>query len=309
MIRKPFYCATVLVAIYFSNSTQAATCSCASVPILGSMESSSPNKNAWFFSASYETHEISDLVSGSREVNDETGRDRSAQSLVLETSRGISDTLSVAALISSVEQRRRVGNNPEESASGIGDAVFLFKYTPQKIRVYSNQGFSVGAGARVPLGEDEAKSQSGIVLAEDMQPSTGAYGGILWAHYNYAFNRAATRQLYATASYTSNGDNKRDYRFGDELVFAAGTQFHFKEKWGLTSGLKFRETERDRRAGSRIPNTGGQWLDFESTLQYHVNDSLATRLSFRLPVQRDLNDELQFTSSYSFGFGVSFVYE
>ena len=56
--------------------SNAATCSCSSVPLLGSMESTSPESKAWFFSSSYEFHDISDLYNGTDEVNDETGRNR-----------------------------------------------------------------------------------------------------------------------------------------------------------------------------------------------------------------------------------------
>jgi len=41
-----------------------ATCSCAGVPLLSSMEFGTPDNKSWFLSSSYEFHDISDLVSG-----------------------------------------------------------------------------------------------------------------------------------------------------------------------------------------------------------------------------------------------------
>ena len=38
----------------------ATTCSCAGVPILGAMQSASPDNNQWFLASTYEFHDLSD---------------------------------------------------------------------------------------------------------------------------------------------------------------------------------------------------------------------------------------------------------
>ncbi|MDP6097980.1 MAG: transporter [Gammaproteobacteria bacterium] len=164
---------------------------------------------------------------------------------------------------------------------------------------------SLGLGVRIPTGKDDAKS-NGITLSEDMHPSVGAVGKILWTSYSYAFNQAATLQLNTSANYTYNDENDRDYSFGDEFNFAFGISQSIGTKFGYSAALRYRSTRRDRRIGFQIPNTGGKWLDFVPAVQYAVTDSLTIGLNGRIPIARNLNDAVQFTTSYSYGLSATY---
>jgi hypothetical protein len=275
--------------------SNAATCSCSSVPLLGSMESTSPGSKTWFFSSSYEFHDISDLYSGTDEVNDETGRDRESQSLLLEASYGINDKWSVTGLISRVEQKRKIGQG----------STTMVKYAPKRVGLFSRNGLSFGFGTRIPTGDDD---QTDFVrLAEDLQPSTGAWSAVFWSQYTHAFSQSANTQIFAAMSYSANGENDRDYRFGDELSVSAGASHKFGNRWGLGADLGYRKTDRDERNSVEIPNTGGQWLSLVPAVQYHFSDHLAAKISARIPVWRDLNDSLQFTTSYAYSVSISYL--
>jgi hypothetical protein len=275
----------------------AATCSCASVPLLGTMELASPGEGKWFLASTYEYHDVSDLVSGSSSIPDQTGRDRTSQALVLEASKGLSTKWSVSALIAAVDHDRKVGTS-RTTSSGLGDGIVMLKYSPARISLYSRNELSIGLGARLPIGENDA-SQGGIILAEDMQPSSGAFGGILWVYGAHALNESATARLYANATYMNNGTNDREYRFGHETTASIGASYQTQTAWGFNAELLYRHTNRDERNGTQIPNTGGQWLDFVPSAQYHLNEKMALRISAKIPVARDLNDALQFTTKYA----------
>ena len=296
----------VLLTSFVSPVVMAATCSCAGVPLLGTMESSSPQKGKWYFGTTVETHEIDKLVRGSDTVHDETGRDRSSQSLVAEVSYGFNEKWSASALVSRISHERQIGANSRVKASGIGDGIVVVKYSPWRAGLFSRNGLSVGVGAKIAIGEDDEK-QNQIVLAEDMQPSTGANSLILWAHGNHTFNQSGRTEGYLGTSYTRNSDNDRDYQFGDEFTITIGASHRLESRWGFNGSLKYRKTERDQRNSVDIPNTGGEWLDFVPAVQYHFTDNLAARLSGRIPVWRDLNDQLQFTTSYAYSLAVSYV--
>ncbi len=83
-------------------------------------------------------HGASELVSGSSTVRDQTGRDRTSEALVVELSRGLGEKFSFSALLAGVNHERTVGGISDD-VTGLGDA---------------------------------------IVLAEDLQPSTGAFAGM-----------------------------------------------------------------------------------------------------------------------------------
>jgi len=274
----------------------AATCSCAGVPLLTSIDTSANEKGELFISYTAEDHQISDLVSGSDDVPDETGRDRNSFSQILSASYGLTDHWSVSTLVSYVKHNRKIGSSflGKTTTSGIGDSVILARYTPLFITPFSRHELSLGLGVRIPTGEDDYGN--GFIVSEDMQPSTGAFGEILWTSYSYAFNQAATY----------NGENDREYAFGHEFNFAAGLSHSLGSRFGYSAVLRYRTTRSDRRFGFEIPNTGGEWLDFVPAVQYAITDNLSAGLSGRIPVARNLNGVLQFTTSYSYAFSLAY---
>jgi len=297
---------TVVILSLSPANVSATTCSCAGVPILGAMQSASPSDNQWFLASTYEFHDLSELVSGSSSVPDQTGRDRTSQALILEASKGLSEKWSFSALLSAVEHERDVGG-VKDNVTGLGDAIAMFKYSPKTISLYSKNTLSFGIGARLPIGEDDATSQ-GVTLAEDLQPSTGAYGGIAWAYAAHAFNESTSARMYGLLTYTYNDENDRDYQFGNATTASIGGSYQTSTPWGFNLELLFRHSDRDQRASTDIPNTGGRWLDIIPAVQYHINESLALRASAKIPLSRNLNDQLQFTTKYAFRISLSYVF-
>lgn len=284
----------------------AQTCSCAAVPILGSMQLASPNDGQWFLATTYDFHDASELVAGSSSIPDQTNRDRTSQALVVELSRGLTEKWSVSALLSAVDHNREVSGN-QASASGLVDAIVMVKYSPKTISLYSDTALSFGVGTRIPVGVDDA-TRLGVDLAEDMQPSTGAYGGMIWAYWAKALNDSKGARIYVGASHTQNGDNDRKYEFGQDTTVTVGGNYQTQTPWGFNLELLYRKADRDQRDSVEIPNTGGEWLDIIPAVQYHVTESLALKAAATIPVSRDLNDELQFTTKYAFRLSLSYVF-
>jgi len=297
-----------IISMVFSCSVRAATCSCAGVPLLNSMDASSARAGNIYFNATVENHVISDLVSGSEDIDDETGRDRSSQSLILEVSYGVSELWSVSAMVSAVRHNRQIGLSDlgKESSQGAGDGVVLAKYTPLRITPFKRNELGLGLGAKIPIGEDNVGD--GIVQAEDMQPSTGAWGLVLWANYNRAFDPTAKFQIYTIFNSVLNGENSRNYRFGHEANFSAGIGYQAESRIAASGLFRYRVTGPDQRNNSNVPNTGGQWLDFVPSVQYSITEQFGTKLSARIPVYRKLKGALQFTTSYSYSVTMSYSY-
>ena len=298
----------VVVLLFFSFQIPAfaATCSCAGVPLLASIDTSATEKGQFFLSYSAEYHQINDLVSGSDDVNDETRRDRNSFSQVLSASYALTDHWAVSALVSYVEHNRTIGSSflGTTTTSGISDSVILARYSPFFITPFSRHALSLGLGVRIPTGDDDFGDT--FVLSEDMQPSTGAFGEILWASYSYAFNQAATLQFFSSTNYTFNEENDRKYAFGNEFNIASGISQSIGTKFGYSVALRYRTTTADSRFGFEIPNTGGQWLDFVPAVRYSFNEHLSLGLSGRVPLARKLNGVLQFTTSYSYALSISY---
>lgn len=270
------------------------------------LDTSATEKGQLFLSYTAEDHQINDLVSGSDEVNDETGRDRSSFSHVLSGSYALTDRWSFSALVSYVEHNREIGSSffGKTTVSGPGDSVLLARYTPLAITPFSRHQVVLGGGFRLPTGENDATD--GFVLSEDMQPGTGALGTIAWATYSYAFNQAATLQFHTSANYSYNDENDRKYMFGNEFNLASGISQSLGTRFSYSALLRYRQTEPDQRAGFELPNTGGKWLDFVPAVRYSITEKFSASLTGRIPVARDLNGALQFTTSYSYALSLSY---
>ena len=290
-----------------TGPAQASTCSCASVPLLGAMQPASPEQNQWFLGTTYEFHDVSDLVAGSTTIPDQTGRDRTSQALIVEASRGLTAKWSFSALLSAVEHERKISGITDK-ASGLGDAIVMLKYSPMTMSVFSANTLSFGVGGRIPVGPDDETRDNGLTLPEDLQPSTGAYGGLLWGYYARGLNESRGAQVYVSASYAFNGENDRDYQFGDSWVVNAGGSYQTNTPWGFSMDLLYRNADRDQRASVEIPNTGGEWLDIIPAVQYHVTESMALKASVKLPLARNLNDSLQFTTKYAVRVSLQYLF-
>lgn len=299
-----FIGAALLTLAPQDNSAQ--TCSCAAVPLLGTMQSASPDDGRWYLGTTFEFHDVSDLVAGSDSIPDLTGRDRSSQAMILEASRGLTENWSITAIAAAVTHEREIGG-AEASASGLSDAVVMARYAFKTISLYSDTALAFGIGARVPIGRDDARIQ-GIVLAEDMQPSTGAFGSTLWAYWAKALNDSRRTQIYASATVSQRGENDRTYQFGDDTLIAFGTSLKTPGKWGYNLELAYRNAGRDQRNSVRIPNTGGEWLDLRIAAQYNLSETIALGIAAKGPLRRNLHDELQFTSKFAMQFSLSYVF-
>lgn len=298
----------LLLAGLWPVGVHAATCSCAGVPLLSAIDTTSTQPGELYLAYSTEQHEISDLVQGSKDIRDETNRERSSLSHALSFSYGLTENWALSGLVSYVDHTRNIGSSfiGEQSAQGQGDSVLLLRYAPLYITPFNRHELGLGVGVRIPSGEDNAK-HNGFTLSEDMHPSSGSRAKIGWASYTYALNQAATMQINASANYTRNDDeNRRGYSFGDETNVFLGFSQNVNTKFSYSAGMRYRTTTADARNSFDIPNTGGEWVDFVPAIQYQVSDDLSIGVSGRVPVSRQLDGVLQFTTSYSYA--VSFSY-
>jgi hypothetical protein len=292
-----------------SLSSIAATCSCSGVPLLNSMNTTAANNNQWILNLTYDHHEMNKLYSGSSEVNDETKRNRETDSFIIQADYGINKHWSVSTMLSYVEHERIIGesSNSFSSASGVGDGLVLFKYSPLRMSLFSKWEYSVGFGVKIPLGVDDA-TQNGIDLSEDMQPSSGSYSYLGWGYFGYAFDQAAQKQIFVSSNFSLNQKNNRNYSSGDEFNISIGGSYTLKDNWAFVAQLRYRTTQADERNGDEIPNTGGEWVDFLPSVQYRLNDKSAINLSARIPVYRNLDGALQFTTSSAVSVGYSYAF-
>ncbi|MEM7364741.1 MAG: hypothetical protein AAF525_12005 [Pseudomonadota bacterium] len=303
-----------MVMVLMAAPTGAATCSCAGAPLLGVMDAGGVEQGQWYVGSTFVSHDISDLVSGTDEVPDQTGRDRSSISTVVEGSYGLTERWTVSGVLSRIRHERRIGNNTPTETKGFGDSLIMFKYAVVPTRVSDPYSVSAGLGFRIPSQDDDLIGNL-VTAAEDLQPSTGASGTLIWTRANYTFDAFPATTWHASATLAFNGENDRDYRFGDEILINVGVQAPAPEHilgiklptFQYAYALKYRHGDRHQRRDVEIPNTGGQWLDLAQSIEFAITPRWGARLNVAMPIWRNLNDALQFTTSSEVALTLSYA--
>ncbi len=297
----------LMLSLVSHQSVRAQACCSAGTPLLSSLELPSTARGNLQFALTYEYNALRDVLSGTRTLEDDARR-RVTHSVLLETSYGLSSTFSVSALLTLVQQERRIaspfdGTESQLSARGIGDAVVLVKHSLVPLNIFSQLEVTIGGGAKIPLGSSTLTS-GGILLPADMQPGTGAWDGILWAYGSKGFLPTVPVNIFATASYRFTGTNDRfgvdheAYEFGNEFIASIGAGYRTDMFLDFSLLARYRHTTPDEFGGSSIPNTGGDWFYIIPGINVKSKGNLTFRASGQLPVYRNLKGT-QLTTSFT----------
>lgn len=277
--------------------TYGQTCSCAGAPLISSQSISSASKGNLLLGVTYEYKDISNIYSGSEELNNRTV-ERNTRSTLLELNYGISDRLTLSATTTYVQKLRRTGlqnpgNEQTTTTSGLGDGLVMLKYVLHKNTMREQYQLAVGGGAKIPFG-NSSLTQNGLALNADMQPGTGAWDGVLWSYFSKTFAPATTLNLFAFGTFRLTGENERFgsndiYRFGNEFVSTIGATNDLVGNLSYIMMVQYRSTSSDQRNGEKLPNTGGNWINLKPALSYQMTNQISLRVSGELPVYQHLN--------------------
>jgi hypothetical protein len=290
----------LVMATITNNDAKSATCSCAGVSLSNSIKLNNFELSTLDINIHTSHSDISELVSGSETVTDETQRNRETDTYLLQASYGITEKIAITAVLSWVEHTRSIGSSqsPSETSSGMGDSLFVASYSMQKITPFNPHGLAFGLGLRAPTGEDS--NGSPITFAEDLQPSQGAWGSSIWFNYQYGIDQQATTSVFFDGNFSNNNSNERGYSFDSEWNVSSGINHTFNQSWSTSFSLSYRDANAHQRNDVSIPNTGGRWLDATTSLSFSLTPESSISFSYRLPIARDLKGALQFTTKDSF---------
>ncbi|MEM9023626.1 MAG: hypothetical protein AAGB22_07780, partial [Bacteroidota bacterium] len=271
MVRYSFlgYSWVLMLAMALPLNGLAQTCCSGGVPIAGSLGLSSAAHRSWQFMLTYDFNFLHDLVETSTELDDDR-RTRETHATLLEVNYGLAERFTLTGLVSWIRQERNIisdfGTGESRTAQGIGDAVLLLKYRVTPATSEGRHELVVGAGPKIPVGQTDVRTSSGIALSADMQAGTGAWDGMFWVAYTQQQFLAPSLSLQAVATYRLTGTNPdffgERYGFGNELQLTSGLSNAFIVKGMAFDALlfgRYRQVDEDERNGTELPNTGGQW--------------------------------------------------
>lgn len=286
-----------LVFLFLMPTIVAAqTCSCAGAPLINSQSLGAVQSGNLVLGVTADFNQIDKLFVGSEELDSRTS-ERSTFTTLVEANYGLGAKFTLSGTFSYVQKTRTTGlQNPQGSqeleASGIGDALFLLKYNVIEQTLWKPYQLMVGGGVKAPLATNSLRSE-GLALNADMQPGTGSWDGIGWMLFSYTV-RSQNLNIYSVNSFKKTTSASRfseddQYQFGNEFNSILGMSKPAFEKFSLSLQMKYRTAEADQRNDSRMPSTGGEWLNIIPGVGYSFTDRLSFQVAGEIPLYQNVN--------------------
>ena len=210
----------------------------------------------------------------------------------------VSERFYVSAIVP-YQDLKRAYSNRNENINGIGDITIMgwfkipfYKKPTEQDSEYtkitktpSGHSIEFGLGTKLPSGTFEK------VLSDRVNPGfqlgTGSLDGILSFAYNYAADKFG---VSSNLSYYVKGENKNEYRFGNQFSFAGNFFYAIpKEKYNIMPfvGVSGNFYEKIEQFGETIANTDGSV--YNATLGSEILlKKFIFGANYTLPIQHNL---------------------
>lgn len=185
------------------------------------------------------------------------------------------------------ERQRTVG---DEQISGLGDITLQLLYTIYQTHsdstVFTHKLFA-GGGVKMPTGKFDSENNKGSVNP-GFQVGTGSWDYLLTAEYVIKRGQLG---LNLMANYTIKTENKKLYRFGDQLNYAA--TFFYLVDWKQLQfvpqlGMAGEDYKENRQYDQPVFNSAGNIWFGRVGLEAGKND-FSLGLNLMLPVNQHLS--------------------
>ena len=297
-----------LIALLLSSRLYAQTCCTGSAPITGSIRVSSIDTKQWSIAIIADHNYIGDLFIEDEEIEEDLII-RATNTFLLQTSYGVTDKLSVSAVLPYINKWEKTSSSEKSGRSGIGDISLLLQYN-----ILNNKSFSIiiGSGIKFPTGATQLKNETtGITVQPSLQPGTGSNDFLFLTQLQYAFPFRKSLSVAQSFSYQLAGTSgafagHNSYKFGNEIqsFTSIADQFVWLNKV-FTPSVSLRVSHRTTNVIETIDdiNSGGTWGYFSPGTIVQLNPVLGLLIQADIPIYRKLNG-FQLVPSYVIRGGV-----
>jgi len=286
-------------------------CCSGGVPISNQIGVRPADKHQLSIRGTYDGNFLNSFYNGSDKLDD-TNVKRFSQTFFVQGIYGVSDRLSINAMMAYVHHTRTVtsafADVPPTKVSGIGDAILLLQY---KLVQFKESSIYINSGLKIPTGNSEMKDENEIILPADLQPGTGSWdlvfsSGYVKNHFirpGMSFTSTIVSKLN---SYSERYNGQQQYKYGNDFQFLLGiTDSFILRNIILNPGFLFRfwHTSPDKIDDNLFPNTGGTWIYIAPSLNIQFTNNISGFASAEIPVYQNLEGtQLSTTMRFSLGF-------
>lgn len=297
---------TLCLGSLFHGNSQ--TCCSANTPFTGTLDLLPGYGENGYLILQFDYNNIHDYINGTSSIRTSTNQ-RISQSVIFEMGYNFTSRLGFSLLGSWIHKWRLSQTGASQNlyrnqSVGLGDALFLIRYSLQPFTILHRTFLAVGLGIKFPTGKISA-TENGIRLPEDMQPGTGSWDVL--AIFAYAIKKFPVPQmdLIFRTSFRVNSSNKYRYHFGNEWFNRVGGIFYLTDTFWLSSTVLLRYSTPDKRNSTTIPNTGGVWVYIQPGIYISFSQRTLLRAGLYWPLYRKLNGT-QLTTSYRLEGNITF---
>lgn len=151
--------------------------------------------------------------------------------------------------------------------------------------VVNHWEITIGTGIRFPF-SFERKYYNNVLLPAEIQPSTGAFGGILhlFSSKSWCDNE---RKLFTYNRFEYNTENKFHYRYGWSIMNSLFYSHKIIKNLIFASELRNEIKHFDERNGLQAINTGSHVIVFSPRIIYNIAGKWAISVLYDTPLYRN----------------------
>jgi len=297
-----------LFVLLVSSVLYSQTCCTAGMPVSSILDIPKAD-NALFLQLRYEYRSINRLVDNNKILENDP-RSRSGQNISIKIDYVLNKSWAFSAILPFIKQARSSISEKQESF-GIGDLTLLTQYSINSI--------SLGAALKIPTGNVNLESSSGLLLSPDMMSGSGSFDIVFRAGYEKQSFILPFLSASLSATYKLNGTNDdfgasenfggRRFGFGNELNIRSGLNYSIVTKSLFINphfGLNYRTASPNTEQFVNAPNSGGHWINIPLGVSFSKDGVNTISIFSEIPIYQNL-EGLQITTDYVVG--LSFNYK
>ncbi len=298
----------VLLIVLNVVLSQAQTCCSAGAPLTSTFQIAQEGQKVLNLQLKYTYRSINRLVEN-RDILMNDPRTRLGNNLLLKADYSLNKKIALSVVLPYVFQSRTTSSE-EQSSAGLGDVLLVGQYQ-QKVK--EDFSLSYSAGAKLPTGQIDHRTDRGIFLSPDMQSGSGTFDFLVGVnmgkrHFlkkNVSFNSSILyRKNTTNESFgKTNTSSGRSFKFGDEFI-VDGTLSH-QQLWGVWFAtpyinLQYRASAANVEEEVDSPNSGGQWLSAQAGIQLAPKENFSFKVYGQVPFFQAL-EGTQITTDFEIG--------
>jgi len=246
--------------------------------------------------------EFDNFREGGKAVNNPGGNKAIITESTLQLDYGITSKWTASILVPYIRKKQSTKKFGTRIAQGLGDISLFGRYEllPGKVRA-ENKSASIGMGIKFPTGSIDEPNTS-TLLPPAFQTGSGAYDLIPTASFFTPLGEGAV--FGGLAWRIPLEENKRGYKFGQEIELNLGADYPsslFNNKLSFQLSVTYLDSGRDNdsdqilparlRNGSKVLNTGGNFLDIVPGFRYKFSEEFTLQARFSIPVHESWNGD------------------